>query len=459
MFSATLKRAGRRLKVPNTRTLSNALNLQHDYASENKAGEIRVQTYNKISPIGLAKFPSSSYVIESEPNTPNTHALMIRSYKLKTEEVPWTVRCIARCGAGTNNIPVDEMTALGIPVFNTPGANANAVKELALCGMLLASRKIVPGINHMYELGQQGVARERVEKDKALFGGREIAGKTLGVIGLGHIGAALAADAAALGMNIVGYDPMMSVNAALRLPRDTKIVDNPRDLLRDADYVSLNIPFINKPVSEGGTKHFLNAELIGRMKKDASLLNFARGELVDSEALRDHFDRGATGFYVSDFPDDFLYDSPNTLLLPHLGASTEEAEDEAASMAAQTIKRFIETGEIVNSVNFPSVKLPPSDESCLRISIVSRNEPGVLAQINSILADHKLNVTQQINKSQDQIAYNVIDCKRTDSPGATWSDLQQKITMIDEVLNTRFIAGKDTYGLGFAMKRDGKYVA
>lgn len=252
---------------------------------------------------------------------------MIRSHKLQEDQVGIAVRAIARCGAGTNNIPVGRMTELGIPVFNTPGANANAVKELIVCGLLLSSRRIVDGINHMKHLGAQGLAKERVEKDKALFGGREIKGKTLAIIGLGHIGAATARDAEVLGMKVVGYDPGLSIASALKLPQHMALTDSISSAVAGADYISINIPYIK---GEGGTHGIIGPDVISHFKSDAVLLNFARGELVNSEALKAHLDAG--GKYVSDFPDELLWDHQNSIILPHLGASTEEAEDSAVSM-------------------------------------------------------------------------------------------------------------------------------
>ena len=217
------------------------------------------------------------------------------------------------------------MSELGIPVFNTPGANANAVKELVLCGLLLGSRRIVDGVNHMKELGAQGLAKERVEKDKAMFGGREITGKTLGIIGLGHIGASTARDAARLGMKTIGYDPALSIENALKLPRDISIADSMAGVVAQSDYISLNIPYIK---GEGGTHGIIGKELLGMLKPDAVILNFARGELVDSEAMKEFLD-GGDGRYVTDFPDDLLWDHKNCVVIPHLGASTGEAEDAA----------------------------------------------------------------------------------------------------------------------------------
>jgi D-3-phosphoglycerate dehydrogenase len=251
-------------------------------------GKFQIKTYNKISPIGLAKFPGEQYEVKEGDAAQNAHAILLRSHKLKEEEVNLTVRAIARCGAGTNNVPVARMSELGIPVFNTPGANANAVKELVICGMLLGSRKIVDGINHMYSLGEQGLAKERVEKDKAMFGGRELKGKTLAVVGLGHIGAATARDAEQLGMHVVGYDPMLSIENALKLPRSIQLTGSMLEAVKSADYISLNIPYIK---GEGGTHGVIGEEVCANLKEGAVVLNFARGELVDSEAMKKHLDQ------------------------------------------------------------------------------------------------------------------------------------------------------------------------
>merc|ERR1712238_441138 len=291
-----------------------------------------VSTFNKISVVGLSEFPKDLYdtVPNDEAEGRPAHALMLRSHKLKEEEILPSVRAIARCGAGTNNIPVPRMTELGIPVFNTPGANANAVKELVLCGLLLGSRRIVDGINHMKDLGSQGLARERVEKDKALFGGREIKGKTLAVIGLGHIGASTARDAKTLGMKLVGYDPGLSVQSAMKVPRDMKLADSISSAVANADYISLNIPYTKASPDEGGTHGIIGQAIINHCKPDAVILDFARGELVDSVAIKDFLDKSDEARYISDFPDDELWDHPNSIIVPHLGASTGEAEDSAA---------------------------------------------------------------------------------------------------------------------------------
>lgn len=418
-----------------------------------KPGKFQVQTFNKISPIGLNEFGAENYEVKLDGEKPAaSHAIMLRSHKLQEDEVMPTVRAIARCGAGTNNIPVARMTELGIPVFNTPGANANAVKELVLCGLLLGSRRIVDGANHMKDLGSQGIAKERVEKDKALFGGREIKGKTLAVIGLGHIGASSARDAAALGMNVTGFDPGLSINSALNLPRGMKLEESIEAAVANADYISINIPYIK---GEGGTHGIIGEKIVKKFKQDAVLLNFARGELVDSEAMKTFLD-GGDGRYISDFPDDLLWDHKNAIIIPHLGASTEEAEDAAASMAANTIKDYLENGTIRNSVNFPATELPDRPQNSVRFTIVNQNHPGMLANITEVFANEGLNIVQQINHSRGNIAYNVLDID-TESHGdmISFKKVQEQITMLEDVLSSRILYGMP--GTGFAKKLEGKY--
>jgi D-3-phosphoglycerate dehydrogenase len=424
--------------------------------SNHQPGKFVIQTFNKISPVGLKQFGDDMYSVKAGDGdvvkSVNPHALLLRSHKLKEEEVQYTVRAIARCGAGTNNIPVARMTELGIPVFNTPGANANAVKELVVCGMFLGSRKVIDGINHMKDLGSQGLAKERVEKDKSMFGGRELMGKTLAVIGLGHIGAATARDGAALGMDVVGYDPGLSVESALRLPDEIQLKESISSAVATADYISINIPYIK---GEGGTHGIISSEIINQFKSDAVLLNFARGELVDSEAMKEFLDNG-DGKYVSDFPDDLLWDHENAIVLPHLGASTEEAEDAAAAMAADTIKDYLEDGTIRNSVNFPATSLPDRTEGSIRFTVVNSNLPGMLAKITDVLAGSGLNITQQVNHSRGDIAYNVMD---VDTSGhgdvISFKKVQEELTMMDGVLSSRILYG--TPGTGYAKNLEGKY--
>lgn len=419
-------------------------------------GKFQIETFNKISPVGLKEFPEDDYDIISDDEVKaknNSHAILLRSHKLQESEIKQTVRAIARCGAGTNNVPVERMTELGIPVFNTPGANANAVKELVLCGLLLGSRRVVDGINHMKKLGEQGLAKERVEKDKAMFGGRELKGKTLAVVGLGHIGAATARDAARLGMNIIGYDPNLSIQSALMLPRrPMNLADSISAAVSGADYISINIPYIK---GEGGTHHIIGEEIMSFFKPDAVLLNFARGELVDSKALKAFLDKGE-GKYISDFPDDELWNHENAVILPHLGASTVEAEDEAARMAAKTIKDFLENGTVRNSVNFPETIVPNRDESIVRFTVVNKNNPGMLAQILDEFAKANMNIGEMINQSKGSIAYNILDIENSgDGNVLDFKAVQENITMLDGVVSSRIIYG--TPGKGYAKNLEGKY--
>jgi len=409
------------------------------------------QTFNKISEVGLSVFSKDLYDVlpNEESNGRPAHALMLRSHKLKEDEVLPSVRAIARCGAGTNNIPVTRMTELGIPVFNTPGANANAVKELVLCGLLLGSRRIIDGINHMTELGKQGLQRERVEKDKAMFGGREIKGKTLAVIGLGHIGASTARDAEALGMKLVGYDPGLSVETAMRLPRNLKLAYSITSAVANADYISLNIPYTKS------THGIIGQAIIRHCKPDAVILNFARGELVDSEAMKEFLDQSEGAKYISDFPDDLLWNHPNAIVLPHLGASTEEAEDSAAAMAAETLRLYLEHGTVRHSVNFPDASLPERNPENIRVTVVNENKPGMLKLITEVFARHNLNIVQQINHSKDDVAYNVIDIEACDD--MDFKELQKDLTMNDGVLSSRILFGLP--GAGYSRNIAGKYHA
>lgn len=423
-----------------------------------KPGRYQIKTFNKISPSGLARFPSENFSVAADDGSDHvdsSHAILLRSHKLKEDQVSHTVRAIARCGAGTNNIPVTRMTELGIPVFNTPGANANAVKELVLCGLLLGSRRVIAGINHMKDLGEQGLARERVEKDKSLFGGREIFGKTLAVIGLGHIGSSTAIDAKNLGMTIKGYDPGLSVKSALKLPRDIVLCDSIASAVAGADYISINIPYIKGSPEEGGTHGIVGEDIIAHFKSNAVLLNFARGELVDSTAMKGFLDAG-DGRYVSDFPDDELWDHENAVILPHLGASTTEAEDAAAAMAADTIRDFLQTGTIRNSVNFPSTSLPDRVKGAVRIVVVNKNIPGCLAKITEAFAKESMNISQQINQSRGDIAYTVIDMEGDESKDVIClKNLQERITMTEGVLSSRVIYGLP--GTGYAKNLEGQY--
>jgi D-3-phosphoglycerate dehydrogenase / 2-oxoglutarate reductase len=405
----------------------------------------KVGTINNISRVGLKRFPQSLYQIgalDEDAPLDSPMALMLRSHKLQNDQVGKSVTAIARCGAGTNNIPVDEMTGRGIPVFNTPGANANSVKELVLCSLFLSARNIVGGINHVQALtDKEGfeVAGGRVEKDKKLFAGSEVKGKTLGIIGLGAIGAQVAMAGSALGMKVIGYDPALTVEAAWNLDGEKiKRVNELESVVAGADYVSLHVPVI-----KGVTENLMNDELIDMMRPGASLLNFSRGELVDHAALRDAMDSGKfTGTYCTDFPNGHVQGHAQCIGVPHLGASTDEAEENSAAMAADTIMNFLETGSIKNSVNFPTTLLKKRKGDTTRICIVNENTSGMLMKINNVLYETGLNVDQQINTSRDRISYNVIDVDSTVEM-EDFTPLHNQLNDIDGILSVRIIAGDD----------------
>mmetsp|Transcript_34360 Transcript_34360/g.105583 ORF Transcript_34360/g.105583 Transcript_34360/m.105583 type:complete len:450 (+) Transcript_34360:154-1503(+) len=422
-----------------------------------------VKTFNKISPGGLARFRPEMYRIKpSDAAPPVAHAILLRSHKIQDEDVPLTCRAIARCGAGTNNCNVPRMTELGVPVFNTPGANANAVKELVLCGLFLASRGIMQGAFKMDALHAEGTAHDQIEKVKAQFGGRELAGKTLGVVGLGAIGAAVLKAALDLKMDVIGFDPALSVEAALKLPgHRMTMVDSLEDLVAASDYVSLHAPAVDS------TKGMISADVLKRAKKDVCLLNFARGELVDEAALSSFYDSGATGSYVCDFAvGPSLSARPNVVVLPHLGASTEEAEENAAAMAADTIQLFLETGTIRDSVNFPACALPARDEEMIhRVCVVTENRPGMLGELMSVFGGAGINVSQQINTSKGEIAYNVVDLelprnadgKPELSSFKSFDELQAAIMELDGVKSSRLISDWCP-GTGYAIKAGGEVI-
>ena len=401
----------------------------------------KIATINNISRLGIKRFPKNLYQIGSlENEMKNPIAIMLRSHKLENDQVDNSVTAIARCGAGTNNIPIDQMTTRGIPVFNTPGANANSVKELVLCSLFLSSRNITGGINHIQDLTKSKgfpFVKERIEKDKKLFSGTEIKGKTLGVIGLGAIGSQVAMAGNYLGMKVIGYDPKLTVDAAWNLDGEKiKRVDDIENCLNNADYVSLHLPFI-----KGVTENLFDSEIIDIMKPNANLLNFSRGELVDHSALLDAMNSGKfTGIYCSDFPNEIIQGHKQCITIPHLGASTKEAEENSASMAADTIMNFLETGTIKNSVNFPTTIPKKRKIDTTRICIVNRNESGMLMRINNLLYEKSLNVDQQINTSREEIAYNVIDVD-TSIKSQDFTELHNKLEELDGILSVRIISG------------------
>jgi D-3-phosphoglycerate dehydrogenase len=363
----------------------------------------RIRTMNKISPLGLELFPRDKYEVASE--IPNPDAILVRSADLHSIEIPASVLAVARAGAGYNNIPVAACSGRGIAVFNTPGGNANAVKELAIAGLLLSSRNIVGGINWCLTVaGRADEVPDLVEKEKARFEGPELRGKTLGVVGLGAIGVMAANDAASLGMEVVGYDPFISVEAAWNLSRSVVRADTLEGLLAKADYVTLHLPLGD------ATKGLLNAEKIRFMKRGSRVVNLARGGLVNEADIIDALKTGKIACYVTDFPSAELLACPNVIAIPHLGASTPEAEDNCAVMAAQQLMDYLEAGSVRNSVNFP--RCHQDRRSASRLTVINRNIPNMVGQITTILAEEKINIMDLINRHRDDYAYNIIDTEQ-----------------------------------------------
>ena len=361
----------------------------------------KIQTLNKISPRGLDLFPHDTYEVASELGNPD--AIVLRSFKMHDMELPETLSAIARAGAGTNNIPIDRCSEKGIVVFNTPGANANAVKEMVLTALLLASRDIVGGISWVQSIKEEGEnVPALVEKGKSQFAGQEIKGKKLGIVGLGAIGAMVANDALALGMEVVGYDPYLSVDAAWELSSDVKKATGLETLLSDVDYLSIHVPLLES------TKGMFNSEKFAMMKNGIKILNFARGGLVDNEDIKEALASGKVSTYVTDFPSADLLGVEGVIPIPHLGASTSESEENCATMACQQVKDFLQTGNIRNSVNFPTCELPVKSGH-KRIIIANKNIPNMISEITSVLADSKVNIGDMLNKSKGDLAYNIID--------------------------------------------------
>jgi D-3-phosphoglycerate dehydrogenase len=380
---------------------------------------------NKISPDGLELFPRDRYEVASD--LPNPDALLVRSADLHGIEFPETLKAIARAGAGVNNIPVPRCSDRGVVVFNTPGGNANAVKELVIAALLLSSRNILGGINWGASLGERAdEVPELVEKEKSRFEGPEIRGKTIGVIGLGAVGVMVANDAAALGMKVIGYDPYISVEAAWNLSRQVERADTLEGLLTKADYVTLHVPLSDT------TKGFLDAEKFRIMKKGARIINLARGGLVNEAEIIEALESEKLGVYVTDFPTAELLVCPRAVCIPHLGASTPEAEDNCAVMAVRQLMEFLESGTIKNSVNFPRCRL--EQRAPHRLLVANRNIPNMVGQITTILAGAGINITDLINHHRDEYAYNIID---TEQPIP--SDALERLGKVEGIIRVRTI--------------------
>jgi D-3-phosphoglycerate dehydrogenase / 2-oxoglutarate reductase len=388
----------------------------------------KVRTYNAISVKGLDRFPRQSYEVGSDIGSPD--AFLLRSQKLQGVEVPKSLLAAARAGAGVNNVPIAEYSKLGVVVFNTPGANANAVKELVMAGMLLATRGILPGMAYVNTLTAMTDAAEmsaHLEKEKARFAGGEIKGKTLGIVGLGAIGSMVADMALAMGMKVVGFDPALSIDAAWRLSSEVSRMENLQALLARSDYISLHVPAMD------ATKHLINDAALGLTKPGAVLLNFARETIVDSAAVKRSLDAGKLGRYVCDFPEPDLLNHPQVIAMPHIGASTEESEENCAVMAANQLMDYLENGNIVNSVNFPAVAMGRV-AGTTRITFSNDNVSGVLGHVLSVLADKKVNVIDMMNKSRGELAFNIIDVEN--KPG---DDVVAAIAAVEHVIRVRVI--------------------
>ena len=389
-----------------------------------------VKTYNQISNRGLSRFSAKDYIVTGDAI--GGDAILLRSHKLTIDEVG-DARAIARAGAGTNNVPVTDCTERGVVVFNTPGANANAVKELVLCGLLLASRGIILGIafaESQAHLSDHAELSKLMEQEKKRFAGSEIAGKTLGVIGLGAIGSLVAEMAIGLGMKVNGFDPALSVEAAWRLPSKVKRIENLGSLVASSDFITLHLPAIE------ATRGLINNEIFNSMRPGTSLINFARDEIVDAEALLRALDAKKLGRYVCDFPRHELMGRDDVIAMPHIGASTREAEENCAIMAADQLMDFLENGHIANSVNFPALTLDRAEGAArgTRLAISNRNVPKMLGQILAVLADQNINVLDMINKSREDIAYNLIDLESEPS-----ADSLAAIAAIDNVIKVTLI--------------------
>lgn len=386
----------------------------------------KIQTLNKIAAVGLDKLGRDNYEISSEISNPD--GIILRSFKMHDMELPASLKAVARAGAGVNNIPIEKCTQKGIVVFNTPGANANGVKELAIAALLISSRNIIGGVNWVQTLkGKGDEIPNLVEKGKAEFGGYEIQGKTLGVVGLGAIGVLVANAAVNLGMNVIGYDPYISIDSAWGLSPKVKRATALESLIRESDYISIHIPYIDE------TKGMFNHEKLSLCKNGVRIINLARGGLVVNKDMKAALESGKVAYYVTDFPDEEAITFKNVIALPHIGASTEESEDNCAIMAASQIRDYLENGNIKNSVNFPTVCVN-KNPSNTRITIANKNIPNMVGQISSALAAAGINIAEMVNKHRDEIAYNIID---TDSK--LTNDIIAKISAIDGVIFVRVI--------------------
>jgi D-3-phosphoglycerate dehydrogenase len=385
----------------------------------------QILTLNNISPLGLARLPREKFTVSAEAKDPD--GILLRSFKMHDMAIPPALKAVGRAGAGVNNIPVDKLTKMGIPVFNAPGANSNAVKELVIAGMLLACRHIGPA--WQFARGCHGTDAEiakAVEAGKKNFAGFELPGRTLGVIGLGAIGRLVANAAISLGMRVIGFDPGLTVEGAWQLSSDAKKANSVDELLRASDFVTFHVPLVD------ATRHLINAERLKLMKNGVVILNFAREGIVDDAAVSEAIKAGKVYGYVCDFPSNLLKEHERVITLPHLGASTAEAEDNCAIMVADQVRDFLENGNIRNSVNFPDVVSPR--ESPHRLVVANANVPNMLGQISETLGQAGLNIHDMVNRSRGDFAYTIVDL---DSP--ITDDVRRKVAQIGGVLMARIV--------------------
>ena len=388
----------------------------------------KIKTFNAIAEKGLNILQEKKFEVSEGLSNPD--AIILRSHKLQKEEFGKNLKAIARAGAGVNNIPVEECSELGIPVFNTPGANANAVKEIVLAALLMSSRGLFQGANFVnsIEESNQNELKPLIESGKKSFKGRELSGGTLGVVGMGAIGSKVADIGVMLGMNVIGYDPAITVEAAWKLPNMVERKESIEDVFKESDYISLHVPANDK------TKGLINSDLLSKAKKGLRLINFARDEIVVSKDIIDSLDKSILSKYITDFADLELISRAKTfsdvIILPHIGASTSQAEENCSVMAAEQLDDFLSNGNIKNSVNFPELIEPRPSE--FRITLSNKNHPGMIGKITTVLADNKLNIIDMVNKSRGEIAYNVIDLE-TKPPEKVLDELSS----LDDVIYVR----------------------
>ena len=387
---------------------------------------LKVLKLNQISAKGLKRFSSEKYEIASEFASPD--AILVRSTPVRPENLPATVRAIARAGAGVDKICVDECTMKGIPVFNTPGANANSVKELITLSLLLSSRGVVRGIRFLDELAKTtddpDVVTKTVEKEKKRFAGSEIIGRTLGIVGLGAIGSIVAEMAMGMGMEVLGYDPSLSVDQAWRLSNKVKRIKDLSALMARSDFITLHLPMLES------TKYMINRDSLQSVKKGARLLNFSREKIVDPHAIVEALDNGKLSKFITDFPHPVLMGREDIILMPHIGASTKEAEENCATMAADQLIDFLENGNIKNSVNFPNLNMERTGVT--RLAFSNENVPNMLGQVLPILAPYEINVLDMLNRSRGSVAYTLLDVDTEVS-----EEIIEKIKTIDGIYGVR----------------------